>query len=110
MGRPVWPAPRYCATGPYLSDLFLGDFLSRVETSNFAVAGAWILLLITMSCAVTPFPYSLSLPSLSGRSVEPSREIPANNPREREYDRISARMVTSVEAAALAALGSGCCS
>jgi hypothetical protein len=40
-----------------------------------------------------------------GRRVEPSREIPANNPREREYDRISARNVTSVEAVALRPFG-----
>ena len=40
--------------GPYLSDLFLGDFLLRVETSNFAEAGAWIELLITISFALTP--------------------------------------------------------
>jgi hypothetical protein len=45
-----------------------------------------------------------------GRRVEPSREIPANNPREREYDRTSARMVTSVEAAALRPFRPGCSS
>ena len=43
--------------------------------------------------------------ALSGRNVEPSREIPANNPREREYERISARMVTSVSAEALRPTG-----
>src|SRR5579864_3125967 len=73
--------------------------------SDFADAGGRILLLITMSWPLTPLPYSLSLPSLSGRRVEPSREIPANNPRDREYERISARMVTSVEAAALRPFG-----
>ena len=99
-GRLDWPVPRHCTDESYLPDLFLGDFLLRVETSNLADAGAWILLLITMSCALTPLPYSLRLPSLSGRRVEPSREIPANNPREREYDSTSARIVTSVAAAA----------
>ena len=79
-----------------------------MERSNFAEAGGRIVLLITISWPLTPLPYSLSLPSLSGRRVEPSREIPANNPREREYDRISARSVTSVAAAASAALRSGC--
>ena len=47
---------RGCDTDSYLSDLFLGDFLLRVETSNFAEAGAWIALLITISFALTPFP------------------------------------------------------
>ena len=69
--------------------------MSRVERSSFADAGAWIALLMTMSLAPTPCPYSLPLPSTSGRSVEPSRETPANNPREREYERTSARNVTS---------------
>ena len=36
----VWLAPRCCATDPYLPDLFLGDFLSRVERSSFADVGA----------------------------------------------------------------------
>src|ERR1700674_4650593 len=90
---------------PYLPDLFVGDFLSRVERSSFADAGAWIALLMTMSLALPPCPYSLPLPSPSGRSVEPSRETPANNPREREYERTSARNVTSVAAAASRPLG-----
>src|SRR6202045_4800251 len=84
----------------YLPDLFRGDFVFRVERSNFAEAGGWIVLLLTMSLALTPCPYSLPLPSPSGRRVEPSRETPANNPREREYERTSARSVTSVAAAA----------
>jgi len=40
----------------YLPDLFLGDLLLRVETSNFPDAGTRTALLITMSFAVTPFP------------------------------------------------------
>jgi hypothetical protein len=55
-GRPIRPARSYFSTEPYLSDLFFGDFLLRVETSNFAEAGAWIELLITISFALTPFP------------------------------------------------------
>src|ERR1700682_4379575 len=106
MTTPLWraglsgPPAAVSSRSPTYSDLFLGDFLLRVETSNFAEAGAWIELLITISFALMPFPYSLALPSLSGRRVEPSREIPANSPREREYERTSARMVISVEAAA----------
>jgi hypothetical protein len=52
-GGPVWSAS---ASDPYLPDLFLGDFLFRVETSNLAEAGARIALLITISFAVIPFP------------------------------------------------------
>ncbi len=48
-----------------------------------------------------------SLASLSGRTVEPAREIPANSPRAREYVSISARIVTSVSAAALRPTGTG---
>src|SRR5215471_10253509 len=71
---PCWPLTTcHC-------DLFLGDFLLSVAGSSF--------------------PYSFLLASLSGRNVEPSRDIPANRPREREYVRISALMVTSVAAAA----------
>jgi hypothetical protein len=40
----------------YLSDLFFGDFLSRVARSNSAEAGGRIALLITTSFAVVPFP------------------------------------------------------
>ena len=40
----------------YLPDSFLGDFLFRVERSNFAEAGERIALLITTSFAVVPFP------------------------------------------------------
>ena len=43
-------------TDSYLPDLFLGDFLFRVERSNFAEAGARTLLLITISFEVVPFP------------------------------------------------------
>jgi hypothetical protein len=38
----------------------------------------------TMSFALTSFPYRFLLASLSGRRVEPAREIPANSPRARE--------------------------
>jgi hypothetical protein len=90
---------RCCATESLLIGLVLRRLFvksgSRVERSSFADAGAWIALLMTMSLALTPCPYSLPLPSPSGRSVEPSRETPANNPREREYERTSARNVTS---------------
>src|ERR1700693_1284822 len=77
-----------------------GDRLLRVARSGPAEAGARIILLITMSLALTPLPYSLRFSSPSGRRLEPSSETPANSPREREYDRISARNVRSDEAAA----------
>src|ERR1700691_4526706 len=41
----------------------------------------------------------------SGRGVDPAREIPANSPRAREYERISARRVTSVSAEAFRPTG-----
>ena len=37
--RPLALWGRCCATEPYLSDLFLGDFLFRVAMSNFAEVG-----------------------------------------------------------------------
>src|ERR1700686_955524 len=91
-------------TGKSLCDGFTyskwtGDFLLRVARSGLAEAGARIVLLITMSLALTPFPYSLRFPSPSGRRLEPSSETPANSPREREYDRISARNVRSDDGA-----------
>src|SRR5271169_4181475 len=45
------------------------------------------------------------LAPLSGRRVEPAREIPAKRPRAREYERISACMVTSVSAEAVRPTG-----
>ena len=39
----------------------------------------------TISFAETFLPYKRSLASPSGRSVEPSSETPANNPRAREF-------------------------
>src|ERR1700722_3590892 len=82
------------------SERFLGDFFSRMETSFRPEGGTGAAPFRIISVAVNFFPYSLSLASLSGRNVEPSSEIPANSPRDREYVSISARNVASVLAAA----------
>src|SRR5579862_2657738 len=65
-------------------DLFRGDFLLRTASNCAADAGARTARWSTMSLAGSFFRYSFSLASLSGRSVEPSSETPANNPRDRE--------------------------
>src|SRR5580692_4085816 len=72
----------------YLSDFgserFLGDFSFNREISSEAQAGALTFPSRMMSRALTGFPYNFSLALPSERSVEPSREIPANNPLLRE--------------------------
>src|ERR1700694_3312750 len=65
-------------------DSFFGDLLSSVDSNNSADGGGGTALSNTMSLAFISFPYRLLLASLSGRRVEPEREIPANNPRARE--------------------------
>src|SRR5271168_4753475 len=67
-----------------LPDVFVGDFLVSSASNNCADAGAGTASLNTMSPAFTSLPYKLLLASLSGRRVEPEREIPANSPRARE--------------------------
>src|SRR5580704_15322637 len=85
--------------------LFTGDAFCNVLRSVFALSGTGSALLNTMSDALTSLPYRFLFAPLSGRSVEPSSEMPANKPREREYDKISARSVTSVSAEAVRPTG-----
>src|SRR5271169_1500140 len=85
--------------------MFFGDFLSSTDNNSLAEGGGGTTPLDTISFAFNSFPYRLLLASLSGRRVEPASEIPANNPRAREYDRISARRVTSVSAEAFLPTG-----
>src|SRR5258708_10519565 len=66
------------------SDSFFGDFLSNKETSSRPEAGMPTLPSRTISLAVGLRPYSFLFALPSDRSVEPSSEIPANKPRERE--------------------------
>src|SRR5271155_1105925 len=66
------------------SDRFFGDLLFSVVTSLRA-AGGTATAPLKMICSASSFlPYTRSLASLSGRTVEPSREIPAKRPRARE--------------------------
>src|SRR6266850_102051 len=74
---------QFSCTG-YASDLFFGDRAFSVSKSWFAQAGAGTALFITMSSAEISFPYRFLFALPSGRSVEPSRETPANAPRARE--------------------------
>ena len=87
------------------SESFLGENFVSVAIILCADAGAGTVPFSTMSVAVIFFPYTSSLAPLSGRSVEPSSETPANRPREREYVSISARKVTLVSALASRPLG-----
>ena len=64
--------------------LFTGEAFCSVASNSLVLAGTGTAFLNTMSCALTSLPYRFLLAPLSGRSVEPSREIPANNPRARE--------------------------
>src|SRR5579863_3795975 len=66
------------------SERFLGDFSFNREISSEAQAGALTFPSRMMSRALTGFPYNFSLALPSERSVEPSRDIPANNPLLRE--------------------------
>src|SRR5262245_49219915 len=58
-----------------------------------------------ISFALTFLPYNFSLALPSERKVEPSREIPANRPLFREYERISALITMSVAPSAVRPLG-----
>src|ERR1700746_1893585 len=66
------------------SDRFLGAFLLSTPMSSWAAGGTATAPLRTIASASSFLLYSLSLPSLSGRTVEPSSEIRANKPRARE--------------------------
>jgi hypothetical protein len=100
--RKVGCAQRYIRT---YFDLLVGDALSSVAISFFAFAGAGATASNTISFASSFLPYKFLFASLSGRSVEPSSETPANSPRAREYDKMSARKVTSVSADAVRPTG-----
>src|ERR1700747_3677448 len=63
---------------------FFDDFWFREETNFCAGGGTATAPLKTIDSASSFFPYTLSLASLSGRTVEPSSEIPAKSPRDRE--------------------------
>src|ERR1700687_1995947 len=78
------------------SERFFGDFFWSKEIIFCPAGGAANTPSRTRAVAFPFLPYNDSFALLSGRSVEPSSEMPANSPREREYDRISARKVTSV--------------
>src|SRR5262249_2407914 len=77
------PSPR-----PYSSDfgseLFLGEYLFNSAIRSWAAPGVLTLPLRKMSFTLISCPYSLRFARLSGRSVDPSRDTPANSPRERE--------------------------
>ena len=77
-----WPLDRYF--NELGSDKFLGLFLFKYTTIFCADGGTGTAPLKMISSAVTFLPYTLSLALLSGRTVEPASEIPANNPRARE--------------------------
>src|SRR5882762_2796226 len=66
------------------SDSFFGDFLSSKKTSSRPEAGTPTLPSRTLSFAVRFRPYSFLFALPSDRSVEPSSEMPAKSPRERE--------------------------
>ena len=79
--------------------------MSRVSSSVDALGGAFTAPSSTISFASIFLPYRFLFASLSGRRVDPSRETPANAPRAREYDRMSARRVASVSAEAVRPTG-----
>src|SRR5580692_5239318 len=87
-GRVKDQSPRSFLPTVYCSDFgserFFGDFLSRSATSSAAHAGLFTFPSRMMSLALTCFPYSFSFALPSERRVEPSSEIPANNPLLRE--------------------------
>src|ERR1019366_10048187 len=74
--------------------------LLRSASSGCADAGAPTFPSRTISLALNSFPYRALLAPSSERMVEPSSDNPANNPFDREYDRISAFMTISVSAEA----------
>src|SRR5580704_3635350 len=62
---------------------FLGDCFSSAAMSVRAAGGTPTAPLRTISVAPIFLPYTSSLALLSGRSVDPSSDTPANNPRVR---------------------------
>lgn len=96
-------ANSYCSD--FGSERFLGEAFASSPSRMAAAAGLPTFPSRKISFAVNFFPYTFSFAPLSGRRVDPSNEIPANSPREREYERISARIATSVAAVAALPLG-----
>src|SRR5438477_4185855 len=66
------------------SDRFFGDFLFRKAIISCPEGGTAAAPLRTICSAVRLSLQSFSFAPLSWRSVDPSSEIPANKPRERE--------------------------
>ncbi len=62
------------------SDLSFGDFWFSSDTSSRAQAGTATLRSTIISFALNFFPYNFSLALPSERRVDPSNDIPANNP------------------------------
>jgi alpha-amylase/alpha-mannosidase (GH57 family) len=81
-----------------------GEYLSRVAMNCWAAGGTRTLPWM-MSRFVRRRPYSAWLSSISSRNVEPWSETPANTPRERDHERISAVRYASVLAAAVRPTG-----
>src|SRR5258706_5377904 len=71
------------------------EYLFNSVSSPAAALGGWIEPW-TISALDSCLPYRSLFASSSGRSVAPSNEIPANNPRAREYVRSWPRISTSV--------------
>jgi hypothetical protein len=89
----------------YLALRFFGDLLLSRFTSAWPADGVRTAPSRAIWRAFHSLPYGFLLASPSERRVEPSREIPAKRPCDLEYDRISARIMTSVAAAAVLPLG-----
>src|SRR5258707_10561664 len=66
------------AKAPLAQGFNFGEAFCSREISECAESGADNRDSSTMSSAVTSLPYSRLLASPSGRSVEPSRDMPAN--------------------------------
>src|SRR5215467_1713982 len=66
------------------SERFFGDFWFSSETNGRPAVGTATLPPRMMFLALTSRPYRCRLAEGLGRSVEPSSDTPANNPRARE--------------------------
>src|ERR1700741_5688742 len=66
------------------SDSFLGETLFSIPIPSCPDAGTPTLPSRTISFALSSLPYILRFALPSDRSVEPSRDTPANSPRDRE--------------------------
>src|SRR6202790_1905701 len=111
---PTSARPLRSALGPGLgndqrleafADSFRGELFCRIGTRWPPDTGTAMLLPNMMSLALILWPYTCSLASSSGRSVEPSSDMPADRPRGRGYVRTSARREASVSAEASRPLG-----